>query len=49
MERLPYLAQQLKKNTPRIKAKPTKDEELFSFAAQQPDWRNSWIPISWRR
>ena len=38
VERLPYLAQQLKKNTPRIKAKPTKDEELFSFA-QQPDWR----------
>lgn len=39
VERLPYLAQQLKKNTPRIKAKPTKDEELFSFAAQQPAWR----------
>ena len=39
VERLPYLAQQLKKNTPRIKAKPTKDEELFSFAAQQPNWR----------
>ena len=38
VERLPYLAQQLKKNTPRIKAKPTKDEELFSFA-RQPDWR----------
>ena len=38
VERLPYLAQQLKKNTPRIKAKPAKDEELFSFA-QQPDWR----------
>lgn len=39
VERLPYLAQQLKKNTPRIKAKPAKDEELFSFAARQPDWR----------
>ena len=38
VERLPYLAQQLKKNTPRIKAKPTKDEELFSFA-RQPDWK----------
>lgn len=38
VERLPYLAQQLKKNTPRIKAKPAKDEELFSFA-RQPDWR----------
>ena len=38
VERLPYLAQQLKKNTPRIKAKPVKDEELFSFA-RQPDWK----------
>lgn len=38
VERLPYLAQQLKKNTPRIKAKLAKDEELFSFA-RQPDWR----------
>ena len=38
VERLPYLAQQLKKNTPRIKARPVKDEELFSFA-RQPDWK----------
>ena len=38
VERLPYLAQQLKKNTPHIKAKPAKDEELFSFA-RHPDWR----------
>lgn len=38
VERLPYLAQQLKKNTPRIKAKPAKDKELFSFA-RQPDWK----------
>lgn len=38
VERLPYLAQQLKKNTPRIKAKPARDEELFSFA-QQSDWK----------
>ena len=38
VERLPYLAQQLKKNTPRIKAKPAKDEELFFFA-RQPDWK----------
>ena len=38
VERLPYLAQQLKKNTPRIKAKPARDEELFSFA-QQLDWK----------
>ena len=38
VERLPYLAQQLKKNTPRIKARPVRDEELFSFA-RQSDWR----------
>ena len=38
VERLPYLAQQLKKNTPRIKATPAQDEELFSFA-RQPDWK----------
>ena len=38
VERLPYLAQQLKNNTPRIKTKPARDEELFSFA-RQPDWR----------
>ena len=38
VERLPYLAQQLKKNTPRIKTKPAKDEELFSFV-RQPDWK----------
>lgn len=38
VERLPYLAQQLKKDTPRIKATPAQDEELFSFA-QQPDWK----------
>ena len=38
VERLPYLAQQLKKHTPRIKPKPAKDEELFSFA-QRSDWK----------
>ena len=38
VERLPYLAQQLKKNTPRIKATPAQDEELFSFA-RQLDWK----------
>ena len=38
VERLPYLAQQLKKNTPRIKARPARDEELFPFA-RQPDWK----------
>ena len=43
VERLPYLAQQLKKNTPRIKARPAKDEELFSFA-RQPDWKGQLNP-----
>ena len=38
VERLPYLAQQLKKHTPRIKPKPAKDEELFNFA-QRSDWK----------
>ena len=43
VERLPYLAQQLKNNTPRIKMKPARDEELFSFA-RQPDWKGQLNP-----
>ncbi|MBD5153604.1 MAG: hypothetical protein HDT15_00625 [Oscillibacter sp.] len=38
VERLPYLAHQLKKNTPKIKPKPAADNELFTFA-QAPDWK----------
>ena len=38
VERLPYLAQQLKKHTLRIKPKPAEDRELFTFA-QNPDWK----------
>lgn len=38
VERLPYLAYQLKKNTPKIKPKPAADNELFTFA-QTPDWK----------
>jgi hypothetical protein len=38
VERLPYLAFQLRKNTPRIKPKPAADSELFSFA-QDADWK----------
>lgn len=38
VERLPYLAHQLKKNTPKIKPKPAADSELFTFA-QAPDWK----------
>ena len=39
VERLPYLAYQLKKYTPKLKAVPAQDEELFVFASQ-PDWPN---------
>ena len=39
VERLPYLAHQLKKHTPKIKAVPARDEELFTFAAQL-NWQN---------
>ena len=35
VERLPYLARQLKKHTPKIKDKPAADSELFTFARQQ--------------
>ena len=38
VERLPYLAYQLKQNTPRIKAKPAADSELFTFA-QEEHWK----------
>ena len=39
VERLPYLAAQLKKNTPRIKPVPAKDSELFSFAVRE-NWKD---------
>ena len=39
MERLPYMAHQLKKHTPKLKAIPAQDGELFIFAAQ-PDWQS---------
>ena len=35
VERLPYLAYQLRKNTPRIKPKPAADSELFTFARDE--------------
>ena len=40
VERLPYLAHQLKKHTPKIKSVPAQDEELFAFAAK-PGWRDA--------
>ena len=38
VERLPYLAHLLKKNTPRLRPKPAADEELFTFA-QAVGWK----------
>ena len=39
IETLPVLADDLKKNTPKIKAKKVKDNLLFSFATS-PNWKN---------
>ena len=39
VEKLPYLARQLERNTPRIKADPAEDRELFAFA-QDEDWKD---------
>lgn len=43
VERLPYLAWQMKKHTPNAKAKQAKDSELFSFAVK-PDWKDTLDP-----
>ena len=40
VERLPYLAKQLKENTKRLNPKPAEDSELFTFATK-PDWKDS--------
>lgn len=37
VERLPWLAEQLRNNTPRLKPEPVSAAELFSFA-EKPDW-----------
>ena len=39
VERLPYLAKQLKENTKRLNPKPAEDSELFTFAVK-PDWKD---------
>ena len=44
VERLPYLARQLKKHTPKIRDKPAADSELFTFA-QQENWKAGLDPI----
>ena len=38
VERLPYLAKQLKENTKRLNPKPAEDSELFTFAVK-PNWK----------
>ena len=38
VERLPYLARQLKANTPKLKTKPAADSVLFAFAKKK-DWQ----------
>ena len=40
VERLPYVAKQLKENTKRLNPKPAKDSELFTFAVKT-DWKDS--------
>ncbi len=40
VERLPYLAEQLKKHTPKLKPRPAEDRELFTFA-EEPDWKEA--------
>ena len=43
IEKLPYLARQLEQNTPRIKATPAEDRELFAFA-QEDGWQDRLNP-----
>lgn len=43
VERLPYLAQKLKENTPRIKSAPATDRDLFIFA-QDENWQQRLDP-----
>ena len=43
IEKLPYLARQLEQNTPRIKATPAEDRELFAFA-QEDGWQDRLDP-----
>ena len=38
VERLPWLARQLERNTPKVQEKPAKDGELFAFA-QKRNWK----------
>ncbi|MDD4415032.1 MAG: hypothetical protein PHR14_10930, partial [Oscillospiraceae bacterium] len=44
VERLPYLAKMLEEHTPKIKAKPAEDSELFIFA-QDAGWKEALNPV----
>ena len=44
VERLPYLAEMLRKNTPKIKGKPAKDSDLFAFAEAE-GWKDKLDPV----
>ena len=43
VEKLPFLARILEENTPKIKAKPAEDSELFTFA-KKPGWKDTLDP-----
>lgn len=43
LERLPYLAYQLRKHTPKLKPRSAMDSELFEFA-REPDWTEKLDP-----
>ena len=43
VERLPYLAEQLRTQTPKLNPEPAADSELFSFA-MRPDWKEQLDP-----
>ena len=45
VERLPYLAETLRKNTPKVKARPVPDSDLFAFA-EAADWKDRLDPAS---
>lgn len=44
IERLPYIAKQLKENTPKAVMKPASDAELFTFA-KDPEWKERIDPV----
>ncbi len=45
VEKLPWLARKLEKNTPKLKPKPAKDEELFVFARKK-GWKDELDPAA---